>query len=164
MRRHALQLGISVAFLLLWAAPATAQVCQYANDGECDEPGIGTSVCEAGTDTADCSQLNVADGYLYGALACAASYCGEAWGLVVDQTTASGAHKGALEQCGDSTCILEVTFSRGRCLAVATSEKYGAHGWATRSSLAEAEADALSNCNDSQGENCQIVASACSSG
>ncbi len=164
MGRRPLQFLFGVACLLLWATSASAQMCEFANDGECDEPGIGTSVCEAGTDTADCSQLNVADGYLYGALACATSYCGDAWGLAVDQTTASAAHKNAIEQCGDSTCALEVTFSRGRCLAVATSEKYGAHGWATRSSLAEAEADALSNCNDGEGQTCEIVVSACSSG
>ena len=28
--------------------------CPYAFDGECDEPGIGTGACLAGTDTADC--------------------------------------------------------------------------------------------------------------
>jgi hypothetical protein len=29
--------------------------CPWAFDGECDEPGIGTGVCLAGTDTFDCS-------------------------------------------------------------------------------------------------------------
>jgi len=28
--------------------------CRWAFDGECDEPGIGTGLCPAGTDTADC--------------------------------------------------------------------------------------------------------------
>ena len=29
--------------------------CQWANDGECDEPGIGTGACLFGTDAADCA-------------------------------------------------------------------------------------------------------------
>ena len=32
-----------------------ANSCRWAFDGECDEPGIGTGVCDAGTDTADCA-------------------------------------------------------------------------------------------------------------
>ncbi len=31
-----------------------ANSCPWAFDGECDEPGIGTGVCAAGTDTFDC--------------------------------------------------------------------------------------------------------------
>ena len=34
--------------------PPQADVCLYLNDGVCDEPGIGTGACPAGTDTADC--------------------------------------------------------------------------------------------------------------
>ena len=39
------------------AGPAWGQnnSCQYAFDGDCDEPGIGTGLCAAGTDTQDCS-------------------------------------------------------------------------------------------------------------
>ena len=33
---------------------AWANTCPWAFDGECDEPGIGTGLCSAGTDTADC--------------------------------------------------------------------------------------------------------------
>ena len=33
---------------------AWANSCSWAFDGECDEPGIGTGLCAAGTDTADC--------------------------------------------------------------------------------------------------------------
>jgi hypothetical protein len=32
-----------------------ANSCPWAFDGECDEPGIGTGLCAAGTDTFDCS-------------------------------------------------------------------------------------------------------------
>ncbi|MCB9949096.1 MAG: DUF4189 domain-containing protein [Rhodospirillaceae bacterium] len=163
MGLRATVLSAGMACLLLWAAPAAAQICQYANDGECDEPGIGTAVCEAGTDTADCANLTVPDGFLYGALACAEAYCGDAWGLSVDQPTASAAHKAALRDCGEN-CILEVTFSRGRCLAVAVSTKHGRQGWATRSSLVEAEASAVEQCSgEDEFAGCAVVASACSS-
>lgn len=32
--------------------------CQWAMDGECDHPGLGTGVCEAGTDTTDCQDAS----------------------------------------------------------------------------------------------------------
>lgn len=31
--------------------------CQWANDGECDDPGIGTGACEQGTDYSDCWRI-----------------------------------------------------------------------------------------------------------
>ncbi|WP_291843290.1 trypsin-like serine protease [Maricaulis sp.] len=31
--------------------------CQWANDGECDDPGIGTGACQVGTDYSDCWRL-----------------------------------------------------------------------------------------------------------
>jgi protease YdgD len=31
--------------------------CQWANDGECDEPGFGTGACPAGTDRSDCYRI-----------------------------------------------------------------------------------------------------------
>lgn len=31
--------------------------CRWANDRECDEPGIGTGACEAGTDFSDCWRI-----------------------------------------------------------------------------------------------------------
>lgn len=31
--------------------------CRHANDGECDEPGIGTGACPAGTDYSDCWRI-----------------------------------------------------------------------------------------------------------
>ncbi|WP_343716339.1 hypothetical protein [Inquilinus sp.] len=36
------------------AAPAGPDSCPFAHDGECDEPGIGSGACAAGTDTTDC--------------------------------------------------------------------------------------------------------------
>lgn len=36
------------------SAPAADDSCQFARDGECDEPGIGTGACDAGTDATDC--------------------------------------------------------------------------------------------------------------
>lgn len=35
-----------------------ADSCQWAMDGECDHPGLGTGVCEAGTDTTDCQDIS----------------------------------------------------------------------------------------------------------
>jgi len=34
-----------------------ADSCQWANDGECDDPGIGTGACVAGTDYSDCWRI-----------------------------------------------------------------------------------------------------------
>lgn len=31
--------------------------CQHANDGECDDPGIGTGACRVGTDYSDCWRI-----------------------------------------------------------------------------------------------------------
>lgn len=31
--------------------------CRWANDGECDDPGIGTGACRAGTDYSDCWRI-----------------------------------------------------------------------------------------------------------
>ncbi len=31
--------------------------CQWANDGECDEPGVGTGACPSGTDYSDCYRI-----------------------------------------------------------------------------------------------------------
>lgn len=45
------------ACALLMLQPQTARgqgTCQYARDGECDEPRYGTGVCRPGTDLEDC--------------------------------------------------------------------------------------------------------------
>ena len=43
------------------AAPARrytgTDTCRWANDGECDDPGIGTGACQQGTDYSDCWRL-----------------------------------------------------------------------------------------------------------
>ena len=43
------------------AAPSTRytgnDTCQWANDGECDDPGIGTGACQVGTDYSDCWRI-----------------------------------------------------------------------------------------------------------
>ncbi len=31
--------------------------CRHANDGECDEPGVGTGACASGTDRSDCYRI-----------------------------------------------------------------------------------------------------------
>ncbi|HCR67085.1 MAG TPA: peptidase S1, partial [Oceanicaulis sp.] len=36
------------------SAVAGDDSCRYANDNECDEPGLGTGACSAGTDRSDC--------------------------------------------------------------------------------------------------------------
>lgn len=36
------------------SAPAGDDSCQYAFDGECDHPGVGTGACPDGTDVSDC--------------------------------------------------------------------------------------------------------------
>ncbi|MDF1524261.1 MAG: hypothetical protein P1P87_15775, partial [Trueperaceae bacterium] len=41
---------------------AWANTCMWAFDGECDEPGIGTGLCAAGTDTSDCGRIAVGPG------------------------------------------------------------------------------------------------------
>ena len=63
MPAHIRSLALCVALvaptltLLLPASPAWGQnnTCQFAFDGDCDEPGRGTGLCAAGTDTQDCS-------------------------------------------------------------------------------------------------------------
>jgi len=47
-----------LAALVALAGPVRAadNSCAWALDGECDEPGIGTGVCEAGTDAWDCGR------------------------------------------------------------------------------------------------------------
>lgn len=35
--------------------------CRWANDRECDEPGIGTGACSAGTDVSDCRAIRQGD-------------------------------------------------------------------------------------------------------
>lgn len=47
--------------MLALGAPAMASrnTCAYAVDGACDEPGIGTGVCAAGTDSWDCRREGV---------------------------------------------------------------------------------------------------------
>jgi protease YdgD len=39
------------------SAVAGDDSCRYANDNECDEPGLGTGACSAGTDRSDCWRL-----------------------------------------------------------------------------------------------------------
>ncbi len=47
--------GLIVSICVLAAAPAVADnSCLWAFDNDCDEPGIGTGLCAAGTDDADC--------------------------------------------------------------------------------------------------------------
>ena len=65
--RTATRLGLiaATALGLSWIAAdpvAWAQginTCQWANDGECDEPGIGTGACTAGTDATDCAGVGL---------------------------------------------------------------------------------------------------------
>lgn len=39
------------------AAPAGNDTCRWANDGECDDPDIGTGACTQNTDYSDCRRL-----------------------------------------------------------------------------------------------------------
>ena len=39
--------------------PPDLDWCQYANDGGCDEPQLGTGACPAGSDTTDCAGVEV---------------------------------------------------------------------------------------------------------
>lgn len=39
------------------AAPAGNDTCRWANDGECDDPDIGTGACTQGTDHSDCRRI-----------------------------------------------------------------------------------------------------------
>lgn len=38
-------------------APAGADTCRWANDGECDDPEIGTGACALGSDYSDCRRI-----------------------------------------------------------------------------------------------------------
>ncbi|PWE18632.1 peptidase S1 [Marinicauda salina] len=38
-------------------APVGDDSCRFANDRECDEPGVGTGACRAGTDHSDCWRI-----------------------------------------------------------------------------------------------------------
>lgn len=53
--------GALALAILISASPAAAQdnTCRYAVDGDCDEPGIGTGLCSAGTDSWDCRREGV---------------------------------------------------------------------------------------------------------
>ena len=41
-------------------APTGPDSCPFARDGECDEPGVGSGACAAGTDTTDCKAVPTA--------------------------------------------------------------------------------------------------------
>ena len=46
--------GLSASFTCMAPPPPPPSVCRWHDDGECDESG-GTGLCDAGTDTADCT-------------------------------------------------------------------------------------------------------------
>ena len=55
--------AIAAVVLFFGAAPPPASAqgdnsCEYAFDSDCDEPGVGTGLCAAGTDSADCANPN----------------------------------------------------------------------------------------------------------
>lgn len=56
-------LALLLALGLMAGAPALADdTCRWANDGECDDPGVHGAVsglCAPGTDTADCGMAAV---------------------------------------------------------------------------------------------------------
>ncbi len=58
-RSFALAVAFAAAALILTlpteSAWAQNNTCEFAFDGDCDEPGRGTGLCAAGTDTQDCS-------------------------------------------------------------------------------------------------------------
>ncbi len=135
--------------------------CQWAFDGECDHRGIGTGVCPEGTDMADCSQLDRADGFSYGALACAAGggNCG-VWGAAIGYPTPRAAQVAALQECGTRDCGLATTFSRGGCVAVATAPN-GGHGWALNAGNLSAGTGARDVCGQRGGRNCTVAVRGC---
>ncbi|MGD9737944.1 MAG: serine protease [Bauldia sp.] len=51
------KLPASLAGAVGTAGYAGDDTCQFANDGECDDPGIGTGACAAGTDYSDCWRI-----------------------------------------------------------------------------------------------------------
>lgn len=50
---------VLVGFLVVGCAPQ-AQVCQFTNDGECDDGRLGahTDQCPSGTDVVDCANVD----------------------------------------------------------------------------------------------------------
>ncbi len=131
--------------------------CQWAFDGECDHRGIGTGICPERTDTADCWELNRADGFSYGALACeAAGGDCRVWGAAIGYPTPRAAQLAALEECGTHDCGLATTFSRGGCMAVATAPN-GGHGWAVNAGNLSAGTGALDVCSQRGGRDCTVA-------
>lgn len=147
-------------------SPTEANACEWAFDGECDHPGIGTGVCAANTDTHDCARLSIADGHQYRALARDRRNCTASWALSDDHATPAAAHAAALEGCRSNggNCELGLTISRGNCLAFATSDDVCS--WGSRSSLEAIRQVVLSDCRRESGypETCRIVTAACSGG
>lgn len=79
------------------------------------------------------------------------------WGYGYDYPTKAQAESAALQQCGQSDCVVRVWF-KNACGAV--SENNDRLGWGWGDSRAEAEAQATSGCG--QGD-CKVLTWACTS-
>ncbi len=95
----------------------------------------------------------------HGALAVGA--CGS-WGGGWSFDTEDAARERALRECRGRNCRIVTTFS-GLCAAFAydRSRDCGAIGWATRATRAEAERDAIRQCEAAGGRECHIRGQFC---
>ena len=142
--------GLAVMAALGWAGPVPAQTigCEWTNDGECDEPGIGTGICSAASDAADCA----GDKGHFKVLAVSDSTC--AWSYVDEQGSRLQLHQRALSQCGVNDCRVVATVETS-CIAFARGAD--GCGWGIAGDAAQAESNAQEACVGA----CPLAQSSC---
>lgn len=147
-------LAFAIACLCV-TSPVSAQSCPSVGDGVCDEPGYGTGRCGANTDAADCS-IEVAK--RIGVLATSAASGDSA--LLWTTGSIADAQMLAMAECG-ADCELRATLTFAGCLAYARSKGDGAWGWSFAPALQDAEAGAVSWCQEFEGQSCRVLRSEC---
>ncbi len=108
--------------------------CRWANDGECDDPGLGTGACRQGTDYSDCWRLATnseddscqwardgeCDEPHFGTGACAQgtdrSDCGEVAFLRFQNDTCASALNGTCDEAGSGNGSCEARTDRADCV------------------------------------------------
>ena len=99
----------------------------------------------------------------HGAIAYDRSNC--AWGRSWNYPDQRGADDRALSECasGGSNCQVVARMGPGDCGAVAATDSCSGFGWATRSTISEAQIVALQQCrNYNPNLDCSIKTSVCS--
>jgi hypothetical protein len=99
----------------------------------------------------------------YGAIAYDRTNC--AWGRSWNFDDQRGADDRAMSECsaGGSNCRVVARMGPGECGAVAVTESCNGYGWATRSTISEAQIVALEQCrNYNPRLDCTVKVSVCS--